>query len=118
MKASQVLQAGLNIIIDPTKHTKVFYARDENGSQCNPLDPKATCWCSAGVLDKVVTDNGLKIPVHGAKAARYLVSAANFLTLNQGSKQLSFVEFNDYKMHPEVINMWKIAINTAIQRGD
>lgn len=41
-----------DLLSKPGAWTQHVSARDANGKPCFGINPKATCWCLAGVLDK------------------------------------------------------------------
>jgi hypothetical protein len=41
----------------PNKWTQEAYARDANGKECDECDPKAVCFCAAGLLEKFYSND-------------------------------------------------------------
>lgn len=57
--ALALLQAVLDRIVEPARHTTGVYARDTRGAPVQPCSPRAVCWCLLGALLKEAPDETL-----------------------------------------------------------
>jgi len=87
-----------NFISDPERWTKGTSARSINGVPIHPLNHNATCWCSFGAIEKVVSDSN-----------RRLVHDICWLTKYTG---VSYIEYNDLPetTHEDIMKMFDGAI--------
>ncbi len=92
------------LISDPENWTKGAFARDEHGSEVDPWDTEATCWCAWGAL-KHVYDGVPTMGYVGAyhPAIKALAEAAGHWVAG----------FNDDSNHHEVLAVFDKAISNC-----
>lgn len=139
MNVLELLEAGRAIIADREKWTQGSYARVqtdsnapyvgpglEKGYQCASASPKASCWCSVGVLRKILMeptydeDGDLNGYLYKESTGAMLENEAacilsRVVRLATDGEFQSIENFNDSKSHAEVLEAWDAAI--AVARG-
>jgi len=102
----QVLVEGRALIAEPGTWTTDAYARNDQGEECDPLDPAAACFCSLGAIAKVMEmpDVSATLAVDDAPAAAVLTKAAGFW----------IAAFNDSRTQEEVLAAWDRAIAAEV----
>jgi len=83
-----------NLISDPKRWTKETSARGCYGLTIHPLEKRATCWCSFGAIERVVSDNNQR-----------LVHDICWLTKYIG---MSYIKYNDLPetTHEDIMKMF------------
>lgn len=111
MNVLELLEAGRAIIADPAHWAQDTFAYDADGKEVWSTSPTAVCWCSVGVLHKVVSDVQTPSPLDGDLRceAEHMLSRAS---RKDGANQ-SIAWFNDSHTHAEVLAVWDIAITEA-----
>lgn len=93
----ELLTKARDLILDPKCWTTRAYARDSNTDPVRPADPKATCWCAVGVLDKVRYD---------ANEEHVVISELRTILEKDKACYPSLISFNDASRHSEVIALF------------
>jgi hypothetical protein len=107
MKTSEILRAAKALIEDPDHWVQGTYARpyreaDPVNNHLMGNDPRATCWCSMGALQKAL--DGFSIDESWLKYEK---------TLNKITEPVSMLTYNDTHTHAEVMKVWDRAIALA-----
>jgi len=117
----QALTAARELLSDPTKWTKRYYAQDKTLHAVDILSEDASCFCSVGALCKV---NGVSTEAYNRMSGSLLpgrdilTEAANKLAdgmddLERASEIAGPVDVNDLLGHKHVLQMFDIAIEMA-----
>lgn len=98
----EVLDSAIELIADPSRWTQKAHARDEQGRNVKPRDPRAVCWCGIGALAKCSNVYGIVHP----EMLRYL---DNFVEWKHPNLFDGFQDFQDYFRHDIVIALLREA---------
>lgn len=100
------LQATRDLLADPAHWTKGAYARDAIGGDVSPRDPKATCFCMRGALDKITDYSFGRI--------------FNVKLISRRANGRSMIDFNDdpTTTHADVLSYLDKAIAYAKENTD
>lgn len=109
MKTSEILIAAKALIENPENWVRGDYARPAKDSSDSIYgnDPKATCFCSLGALQRINNDED-----HCTTGHEYLHHVA------MTGYDKSIVDVNDEHDHQEVMALWDKAIEKAKQDED
>ncbi len=113
MKTSEILIKARELLSDPTRWARGYYAFDEKGNSKEAQSSDAVCFCSLGAVALV---SGQKTGVGYSKNSR----AADYLktAIAESGSSLSIVNYNDKCSHAEVIGMFDRAITLAQEKGE
>lgn len=114
MKPSELLKAAYAILSEgPHRWTKGAFARDEDGKSVGPSNPKATCFCGIGAIDRVALlaaaySDSLTLLQDNSSAAR-----RKLCVVTDGD----WVEFNDSALtvYEQMLAKYREAIELAEQ---
>jgi len=104
MTTVEILRAAREKISDPSRWTRLTYARDQLGAEVDADDKSAVCFCSMGAIYSVTSDDFCG----QNRAVSLLYNAAHEIS---GSR--SVVRVNDNLGHEAVVRMFDLAITTA-----
>lgn len=92
-----VLDAVRDVLSNPERWTKEFFALDEHGDDVPPLDPSAQCWCLAGAVVKVCGGRVKRYPKAMAALVRTVGETDGFVAWARVTR------FNDRSTHADVL---------------
>jgi hypothetical protein len=72
---SEILSAAADLIEPEGKWTQGYYARDQFGSDCEPEDSCAVCWCTIGAIERA-SEESVSDDCEAYNAAEQAVAAA------------------------------------------
>jgi hypothetical protein len=101
MTTAETLKAARELIANPERWTKGWFAKKADGSDTNSRNPDAYCWCAYGALHRANYYEAIE-PEH-------------LLSRLMGG---NIAAFNDTHTHPEVIAMFDKAIARAEVRDE
>lgn len=105
----QFLVAGRKLIENPENWCQIYLAKDSNGEEVTPLDPRACRWCTYGAARKVTNESPYMTGV-----TPMLDKAANLLSEDE---PIGAMTFNDTYHHKEVLAMWDKAIELCANQA-
>jgi len=103
-----LLMQGRAILSDPKKWTRNAGARDDDGENCPVSDPRAICWCSTGILDKLTGNAQVQLRDRAVELLRenvFHIGAKWYDGMHDGVEAM-----NDASSHEEVMKVWDITI--------
>lgn len=106
---STILRNAKELILDEGSWCQHAISYDIHGSECDPCDPLATCWCSIGAVMKTggyIQFDAKKTP----KPVRLLNKAVIQIT---SDADIWPADYNDTHTHAEVMAMFAKAIALA-----
>lgn len=109
MKPSETLAKARELLEDPSRWTRHYYARNKYGDPSSDIQ-RGTCWCAIGALLKVRGVNSL-IEVYGLqKDVNYLDQAARC--------RVSVFNDDPDTTHTDILRLFDKAIELAKENGE
>ena len=111
MTTLEILRAARELISDPARWTQGAFARSFSGENlAYGNDPRATCWCAYGVLEKISGEKQFySAPGH---------TELNNSCFTESEKLFSVPAINDNGTHKDVLALYDRAIALAEQEED
>lgn len=112
-EALMILVTARGLVKESATWTQAAMARDAKGEVCDPLDKRATCWCTVGAVRRAVFDLGMRPAGPDTYRAPGEEEALALLEMSIPPEYMTVLNYNDRVGHYSTVALFNKAIELA-----